>query len=158
MRGRKSPSTTVLNLAKSLLAKHEGYRKHPYLCTAGKISIGIGRNLEDRGLSDDEIKYLFENDVKIAYADCKRLFRDFDSITTPARQAALIDMAMNLGGPRLTKFVNMRAAVDLRNWKGAAREMVTSSANPDEPSLWKRQVGERADRLAFVVENGRLPS
>ena len=31
------------------LTLHEGSRSHPYRCTSGKLTIGVGRNIEDRG-------------------------------------------------------------------------------------------------------------
>ena len=49
-----------------LIEDHEGRRSHIYTDTVGKLTIGVGRNLTDRGLSDDEIDYLLANDIKIA--------------------------------------------------------------------------------------------
>jgi GH24 family phage-related lysozyme (muramidase) len=40
-------------MALALIEHHEGRRAFPWYDSAGKISIGIGRNLSDRGLSDD---------------------------------------------------------------------------------------------------------
>ena len=140
----------VIAVARQLLKKHEGVRSKPYICTAGKITVGIGRNLEDRGLSMTEIEYLFANDLVIVARDCIKLFRDFDSITPVHRQAALLDMCFNLGGPRLAKFVNMRAAVDLRDWKTAAKEALDSK--------WATDVGTRAITISYILEHGKLPS
>ena len=148
-RGGTSPARDVVAIARGLLSKHEGIRKFPYVCTAGKITIGIGRNLEDRGLSMEEIEYLFANDLKIAATDCMKLFRDFRSITPAHRQAALLDMCFNLGGPRLAQFVNMRAAGDLRDWKTVAAEALNSK--------WAQDVGVRATTLTYILEHGRLP-
>ena len=149
-RGGASPEQGVVAIARELLKMHEGIRSKPYICTAGKLSIAIGRNLEDRGLSMDEIEYLFANDLKIAAQDCLKLFRDFLSITPAHRQAALLDMCFNLGGPRLGKFVNMRAAVDLRDWKTVAKEA--------RDSKWATDVGKRADTICYILEHGRLPT
>ena len=52
------------------LIRHEGYRQFPYNCSAGKRTIAIGRNLDDRGISEDEAKYMLRNDIVI----CKQLF------------------------------------------------------------------------------------
>ena len=73
----------------------------------GKLTIAVGRNLTDRGLADDEIDYLFANDLVIALQICQDLYPSFASFT-PARQAALISMAFNLGKPRLAGFRRMR--------------------------------------------------
>ena len=40
------------------LRLHEGVERKPYQCTAGYLTIGVGRNIEERGLSDDEIDSL----------------------------------------------------------------------------------------------------
>jgi lysozyme len=48
---------------RDMLVQHEGLKLEPYLCPAGKLTIGIGRNLEDRGISIDEAQYLLMNDI-----------------------------------------------------------------------------------------------
>ena len=139
----------VIPIARELLKRHEGIREKPYLCPAGKITIGIGRNLEERGLSADEIEYLFKNDLNIAAHECSKLFRDFGGITPVHRQAALLDMCFNLGALRLSQFLKMRAAIDLRDWNTAAREALNSK--------WASDVGSRAVTIAFIIKNGTLP-
>ena len=134
-------------IARDLIIKHEGQRSKPYLCPAGKITIGIGRNIEDVGLSQDEINYLFANDMKTARMTCRKLFRDFSAIPE-TRQAALLDMALNLGQPRLSRFVKMREAVDLRDWQTAAAEA--------KDSAWYRQVGRRGEKIVSILETGRV--
>ena len=50
-----------------MLRKHEGVEKYAYKCTADKVTIGVGRNIDKSGgmgLSDDEIDYLLSNDIK----------------------------------------------------------------------------------------------
>lgn len=146
-------SRDVIKTARSLLTRHEGLRRKPYTCTAGKLTIGIGRNIEDRGLSDDEIKLLFMNDVLIATRDCESMFARFGRITPAARQAALIDMAFNLGRARLAMFTNMRAAVDRNDWETAAAEA--------ENSKWYHDVGgkpgQRGWRIVHILRHGILP-
>lgn len=58
---RQAANTT--DLAKALIEHHEGRRAHPYTDTTGNLTIGVGRNLSDRGLSADEIDLLFANDL-----------------------------------------------------------------------------------------------
>ena len=36
------------------LLLHEGLRLKPYRCTSNKLTIGVGRNLEDKGISKEE--------------------------------------------------------------------------------------------------------
>jgi lysozyme len=110
---------SVEKIALALIEHHEGRRAFPYYESVGKISIGIGRNLADRGLSDDEISLLFLNDMRLSRQICQQLFVNFDSIA-PTRQAALLLMAFNLGTPRLGKLHNLRAAIAADDWRLAA--------------------------------------
>lgn len=139
----------VTKLARTLIAANEGRRKHPYLCPADKITIGIGRNLEDVGLSNKEIDFLFANDINVARETCRSLFHRFGSIDE-LRQAVLLDMAFNLGMPRLAKFKNMRMAVDAGEWRRAAAELLDSR--------YAEQVPNRARRNAEILRTGRWPA
>jgi len=44
------------------ITTHEGLRLKPYHCPAGKLTIGIGRNLEDKGITEKEALMLLENE------------------------------------------------------------------------------------------------
>tara|TARA_R110002072_G_scaffold273239_5_gene433974 strand:+ start:11257 stop:11727 length:471 start_codon:yes stop_codon:yes gene_type:complete len=146
-----SLSATVIEYARTLIARHEGYSEKPYKDTEGVLTIGIGRNLEDRGLSADEVMYLFRSDLRIAAQDAAKLFHNISALD-PLRQAVLLDMAFNLGYNRLAGFEKFRAAVALRDFDLAADEMLDSK--------WARQVGkepdQRAGRLARIMRTGRL--
>lgn len=137
----------TLAIVSPLLQRHEGVRKHPYTCTAGKLTIGIGRNLTDRGLSQDEIQYLFTNDLRIAETDAMTAvgYSTYTSLS-PARQAVLIDMAFNLGLARLSSFKQTLLAVKEGRYNDAADAMLQSK--------WATQVGERARTLARMMRTG----
>lgn len=45
------------------LERHEGLRLKPYKDTVGKLTIGIGRNLDDKGISRKEAFALLDNDI-----------------------------------------------------------------------------------------------
>ena len=143
-RPRPTPMTLseFSKMALALIEHHEGRRAFPYYDSVGKISIGIGRNLADRGLSDDEISLLFLNDMRLSRQICQQLFVNFDSIA-PTRQAALLSMAFNLGAPRLGKFHNMRAAIAADDWRLAAAEALDSK--------WARQLPARAAEIAGLL-------
>ena len=53
-------------ILKRMLKLHEGVKRHVYLCSAGYETLGVGRNVSQSGLglSDDEIDYLLDNDIK----------------------------------------------------------------------------------------------
>jgi lysozyme len=127
------------------LKRDEGLRLKPYLCPAGKTTIGIGRNLDDRGITTEEAEYLARNDIAEAIRACRRLFTAWDSMTD-ARQEALANMAFNLGEAGLSKFKQMRAAIDAGDWNTAAQAVLASK--------YAYQVGDRAKRVAASLLNG----
>ncbi len=127
------------------LTAHEGVRLKPYVDTVGKVTIGIGRNLTDRGISDDEAFFLLENDINASIIDLAQRYRWFIELDE-VRQRVLVDMAFNMGGARLAKFKNMLAAVERGDYKAASVAMLAS--------LWARQVKGRAIRLARWMETG----
>jgi lysozyme len=54
---------SLFNRIKAQLVRHEGLRIKPYRCTAGKLTIGIGRNLDDCGISQSEANIMLINDI-----------------------------------------------------------------------------------------------
>lgn len=127
------------------LERDEGVRPFPYTDTVGKLTIGIGRNLTDRGLSADEMEYLLQNDIDLAVDDLNRGAPWWDTLD-PVRQRVLVNMCVNLGWPKLRGFVRMLAAARRGDYQAAAAAM--------RDSLWARQVGARAERLAQLMERG----
>lgn len=132
----------------AILRRNEGWRQKPYRCTAGKLTIAYGRNLEDVGISRDEAEMMLLNDIRKAAADldfAMRWWRDLSDV----RQEALCDMAFNLGLPRLSGFRRMLAALQAERWQDAAAECLDSK--------YARDVGQRAERNAHAFEHGEWP-
>jgi len=125
----------------------EGREKRLYTDSVGKLSIGVGRNLEDVGLSDDEIDYLLENDMRRAVRDASSLSY-WDSLSD-VRKLVVADLCFNLGMSRFKGFVKANAALARGDWEAAADEMVDSK--------WYTQVGRRAKKLIFAMRHDRLP-
>jgi lysozyme len=123
-------------------------RKFPYKCTGGKLTIGIGRNLDDRGITEEEADYLLSNDID-DFED--RLTREIPWMVglDPIRQRVLIDMAFNLGVPGLLKFKRTLAAIRGKEYDRAAGMMLDSR--------WATQVGQRAKRLSHMMATGHIP-
>ena len=128
-----------------LIIYHEGLELKPYRCTAGHLTIGIGRNLDDRGITEDEARFLCQNDVDIVEQELARKF-PFIVGLDDVRIRVLLDMAFNLGIPRLSAFSNMWGALEDGDYKKAAVEMLDSR--------WARQVGRRATNLSQMMETG----
>ena len=127
------------------LIDHEGLELKPYHCTADKLTIGVGRNIQDRGITEDEARYLLKNDIKIVEDELltrQPVVAGLDSV----RQRVLVDMGFNLGLPILMKFQNMWSAIKDEDYHEAARQMMDSR--------WASQVGRRAERLAQAMSSG----
>ena len=127
------------------LIDHEGLELKPYQCTADKLTIGVGRNIEDRGITEDEARYLLKNDIKIVEDELlekKAVVAGLDAV----RQRVLVDMGFNLGTPTLLKFQNMWAAIEEEDFERAAEEAMDSR--------WAKQVGRRAERLCQAMATG----
>lgn len=133
------------DIVKAQLLVDEGVRTKPYRDTVGALTIGCGRNLDAKGLSQSEIDLMLENDVNDAEYDARELFPTFDQLTDN-RKAVLINMAFNLGRDRLGKFRKLIKAVTSEDFAAAYVEMVTS--------LWADQVKQRAVRLAKIMKDG----
>ena len=128
---------------------HEGVRSHVYKCSSGLETIGVGRCIAEGslGLSDDEIDYLLENDIKRCKQELVSLswFVDLD----PVRQDALVNLCFNLGLTRLLGFKNAMAAMATGDYDKAAEEFLDSR--------WSRQVGHRSLEVAHMIRTGEYP-
>ena len=128
-----------------LLIYHEGLKLKPYMDARNKLTIGVGRNLDDLGISKDEAMLLLHNDID-------RIRRELDKSLpwwrklSETRQKVLISMAYNLGVGGLLEFNRMLSALQDGDYATAAQEMLSS--------LWANQVGTRAIELADMMENG----
>lgn len=128
------------------LIRDEGLRRKPYRDTVGKLTIGIGRNLDDVGLDVDEIHVLANNDID------RRVVPELDRHAawwagmSERRQRALANMCFNMGWPTLRRFRRMLAALEAGDYERAAAEA--------KDSKWYRQVGARADRIIDMIAEG----
>lgn len=130
---------------KEMLIKHEQYRNHPYIDSVGKITIGVGYNLTDRGLPDRYIHELMNDDMDFFYRKLHDCYMWFDTLSDP-RKMVLLDMCYNLGWYKFLTFNRMLAALARRDFKIAAGEMLNSK--------WAKQAPERAQELAKIMEDG----
>jgi len=132
-----------MNLRDQLI-RDEGLRLKPYRDTVGKLTIGVGRNLDDNGITRDEAECLLHNDLARVYAELHHALPDLS--LDPVRGAVLGNMAFNMGIGRLLGFRKMLAALRVGDFAQAAVEMLDSD--------WATQVGSRAHRLARQMETG----
>lgn len=134
------------------LTRDEGLSLKPYRDSVGKMTIGVGRNLDDVGISPGEAEIMLRNDIARAQADLDRelpWWRGLD----PVRQRVLVNMTFNMGigsrGPKpcgLLSFSSTLELIHLGRYLEAAQHMLDSK--------WARQVGARAERLALMMRDG----
>jgi len=128
------------------LAVDEGRKRRLYRDTVGKLTIGVGRNIDDRGLRDDEIDLMLSNDINEAVGIARALVSNFDKLDD-VRQEVVVNMAFNMGIVRLGGFKRFITALTRLDFQNAADEMKNSS--------WYTQTGDRAVRLVYAMREGR---
>ncbi len=127
------------------IKEHEGYRKKLYVDSVGKQSIGIGRNLTDRGLRDDEILLLYNNDMSESIREMRQFewWNQLDRV----RKEVILELHFNIGLTRLLKFRQTIAALEKKDYEGASMHLLNS--------LWAKQVGpNRSNDMANRLRTG----
>lgn len=135
-----------LEKAKKQLILHESEELKLYKDTVGKYTIGIGRNLSDRGITKEESDFLFTTDYNLVIKELDRnlpWWKNLDEV----RQRVLFDMCFNLGMTKLLAFRNTLEAIRTGRYDDAAAGMLNS--------LWAKQVKGRATRLANMMRTGK---
>ena len=127
------------------LVRDEAVRLKPYRCTAGKLTIGVGRNIDDRGITQAEAMYLLNNDLAICESELTAVLPNWRELSD-TRQRVMLNMVFNLGRDRLSKFAKFIGCMKMGDFEGAAKEMMDSA--------WATQVGQRAVRLRDMMLRG----
>ncbi len=129
------------------LKQHEGLRLKPYTDTVGKLTLGIGRNLEDKGITEQEALFMLNNDADYFY---KKITKELPWIVNlnDARQNVLVNMAFNLGIRGLLTFKMTLSLIEYGDYDNAATEMLNS--------VWAYQVGQRAIELSKQMATGEF--
>lgn len=144
---------------RDMLKRHEGVKLKPYRCTAGKKTIGVGHNIDAKGLpddiqaylddygciTDDMVDILLDQDIEEAISDCVRLYPQFHSFTE-SRQDALIDFLFNVGRSTALTFTNTNKAINEGRWDDAADGLLKSR--------YAKQVKGRANEIAEMLREG----
>jgi lysozyme len=146
---------------KTQLRIDEGVRRRRYLDTADppRWTIGVGHNITDdprypyrvtdEPLNEIQIDALLERDIARSVADLDQNANWWRALEEP-RQRVLANMCFNMGwgnGEKgLSSFKNTLQAMHFADYAAAAAGM--------RASLWAKQVGARAERLAKIMETG----
>lgn len=132
------------NLA-NMIKEHEGLRLKPYKDSRGILTIGYGRNLEGKGISEVEANYLLLHDIEEVTLSLARIIPNWKALSEN-RKVALIDMTYNIGIGTFKGFYKMLKALSEENYLLVSEEMLNSK--------WAEQVGERAKELSLLVRKG----
>lgn len=137
---------------KRLISLQEGYRQFAYddatglsVHGKGKISIGYGRNLEEKGISPIEADMMLDNDIDYFMQQLESKLDFFDKLDE-VRKAVLVDMAFNLGIKGLLEFKNMISFMEKKNYIEASKQLLDSDA--------ARHLVKRYNDLAIMLVSG----
>jgi lysozyme len=128
-----------------LLKVHEGVRHFPYQDTTGHWSIGVGRNLTDRGITLATIDQMLCEDIQLTRTELDKIYPEWEELSEN-RQLVLASMVYNLGAPTFLTFNRFWARLREGNMEAAADEL--------EDSRWFRQVGNRGPELVGMFRDG----
>lgn len=150
-----------LTKLKSDLKRDEGYRTHIYRDSVGFCTIGVGHfvgsNPRIFDLTDDEIDALLDRDIKHAMDAVRTVFPWTDygawNAVEETRFRALVNMAFNRGERRMQESTTITPAINKAHETGDWHPV--SDAILSSP--WAKQIGKRAERLAFMLEYGKDP-
>lgn len=134
-------------LLKQLYAD-EGKVRYVYLDSLGIQSLGVGFNVDKDhggGLDDEEMLWILVHRLQKAEDLLVHSFPGYNTLD-PVRADALLNMAYNMGVPRLMGFIKFLGYIKQHDWVNASKEMLDSK--------WAGQVGLRANRLSKQIETG----
>lgn len=139
----------MIDKAIKMLAAEEGRRKFPYRCTAGKLTIGVGRNIEDRGISYATMDQMLTEDIEISLEASRHIFGPLFETFTQNRQLAILGMIFQLGEARFRTFSETIKAIKAGDWDAAAERAGNS--------LWAKQTPQRAARVINMLRADQYP-
>jgi len=134
-----------VDLLEELIKRDEGLRLKPYRCTAGKLTIGYGRNLDENGITKEEALMLLRHDIQNSVAEAKANFSFYEKINE-TRKRVVLSMLFNMGLPTLRRFKKMLFALEHEDYEKASVEMLDST--------WAKQVKSRAVELSTMMREG----
>lgn len=143
--------TQLIKQVKADLYRHEGKRNVAYLCTANVWTNGVGHTGKDvfpgQRVDDKQVELWLDKDTLKAIRDSRMAVKNFDKLSF-VRRTVLVNMAFNLGLPRLQGFKKMIAAIEMEDFDKAALEMMNSR--------WYAQVKGRGVELVRRMKTNKI--
>lgn len=143
---------TLFEQLKFQLKDHEGEvtdERGAHICyqdSLGINTIGYGRNIDEKGLSEEEAEYLLKNDIAESIYQTSELLSSTWDLLSQNRKAVVVDMVFNMGLTRFMGFKKMIAALHAGDYYEAAEQMIDSK--------WYGQVGRRGENLVLMMREG----
>lgn len=122
----------------------EGERLGIYKDSVGILTVGVGHNIQEKGISKAVSRLMLKEDIQDVVSDCRTLSY-WDNLD-PVRQLIVADMVFNLGFSRFLGFRRMNAALDIGDYLLASAE--------GRDSKWYKQVGRRSKKLMIAMISG----
>ena len=138
-----------LDAMREMLISNEGLSLKLYKCTAGITSIGVGRAIQTRGISEDEAMLMLNNDIEICVDALDKRYPWWKRLSE-ARQEVMVDLMFNLGESRLAKFVQFLQSMET----ASSAEDYTVAAEHLLDSLYAKQLPGRSKRNAEIIRGG----
>ena len=142
-----------INKLREQLKIDEGVKYEVYDDHLGYKTFGIGHLVkatdEEYGasvgtpVSEERVNSVFNKDVETYIDESKKVFGNLEDMSQEAQQV-IVNMAFNMGAPRLSKFLKFIKAINDEDWATASVEMLDSR--------WASQVGIRANRLSDRIK------
>ena len=123
------------DLLKKRLVDFEGLVLKPYHCSQNYLTIGVGRNLESNGITEEEAMYLLDNDIHKVIEQLDKQWEVWRTFPDAAKYVC-IDVAFNMGINTWMSFRKTRAYMEMGEWEEASKELLNSK--------YAKQVGRRA--------------
>ena len=131
----------ALERVRDQLKRDEGLRLFPYVDTAGKLTIGYGRNLTDDGISGGEAAAMLDRDLYLAVNAVQHAW-PWSAQLDDVRLGVLVQLEVNLGLAGEAKFVQLLAHCAAGQWDAASAALLDSAADHQEPARMSRWAHE----------------
>lgn len=133
--------STTISLLKADLERDEDRRSRPYRDTRGKLTIGVGHNLDAEGLCPAAIDAQLEYDLETKVFNQLDRHLEWSRNAPESVQRGLANLCFNLGIGGLLEFRETLRLLEAGRYKEAADQLLTNHR-------YHKQIGKRLDRIA----------
>lgn len=125
------------------------------LVSGGVPTIGVGRNLADRGLTQFEVEYLLNNDINSFWDDIEKVLPWISKLYFSARADVVLMVEFNTGD--VFQFRKMLVAMQAGDWNTAATELLASKAALQGPLRYARMAEALRGNVWAATELTAMP-